>query len=561
MIGVLSKENEAPIVEEFFQLFKTPWEFYAPGRDYDVLLSNQNEVLGEDFKLRVIYGSNISHFDLGRKISIQSKYRRAFVDYKGTEIPIYGNLLTFEGEGEPILKVKGGSEVAGLKIERSEKKIILLGYNLFEEIYFLLSVGQPVGNASTPTLEAHISLLRNLITDAGIPLVEIPPAPAGYDFITCLSHDIDFLGIRNHKLDQTMLGFLYRASIGSLSGVFKKKLPVNKLIKNWKAILNLPFVYAGLSKDFWHQIDKYTEIEKDTKSTFFLIPFKDQPGDNIPKHNARRRATKYDISNMDGIAKKLVEKGFEIGVHGIDAWHSLEKSRQELNQIVEFCKGQEIGVRIHWLCLNNNSYQILEEAGFTYDSTFGYNDAVGYRGGTVQVFKPLNTKNLLEIPLHIQDTALFYPRRMNLSEGKAMEWCEKLIQNAKSFGGVLTILWHDRSLAPERLWGDFYINLLEEIKGNKVWFATAGEIVSWFRRRREVTFENVEIDNNKIKLSFKYEYDRLGQTKEPFVFVRIYHPKLRKSNEQNSLLPGSGYMDIPLKGKTSYEINLNALNP
>jgi hypothetical protein len=150
---------------------------------------------------------------------------------------------------------------------------------------------------------------------------------------------------------------------------------------------------------------------------------------------------------------------------------------------------------------------------------------------------------------------------MNLSEKQALDLCEKLIKNAKTYGGVLTILWHDRSLAAERLWGDSYINLLEKIKENKVWFATAGEIVNWFRRRRQVTFEKVDIDDNKIRLSLKYISNGSIHAKEPFSFVRIYHPKLKKSNEQNPLLSGSVYMDIPLKGETSFEINLNSLNP
>ncbi len=43
---------------------------------------------------------------------------------------------------------------------------------------------------------------------------------------------------------------------------------------------------------------------------------------------------------------------------------------------------------------------ILDEAGFSYDSSAGYNETVGYRNGTTQVFRPLGTKTLLELPLH-----------------------------------------------------------------------------------------------------------------------------------------------------------------
>jgi len=45
---------------------------------------------------------------------------------------------------------------------------------------FLLTTGQPVRHAAIPTLEKHIAFLRELIVEAGIPLVEIPPpSPEG----------------------------------------------------------------------------------------------------------------------------------------------------------------------------------------------------------------------------------------------------------------------------------------------------------------------------------------------------------------------------------------------
>ena len=44
-----------------------------------------------------------------------------------------------------------------------------------------------------------------------------------------------------------------------------------------------------------------------------------------------------------------------------------------------------------------------------YDSTIGYNETVGYRAGTTQPYRPLAASRLLELPLHVMDTALFYP--------------------------------------------------------------------------------------------------------------------------------------------------------
>ena len=64
-----------------------------------------------------------------------------------------------------------------------------------------------------------------------------------------------------------------------------------------------------------------------------------------------------------------------------------------------------IGVRIHWLLRDENTFPALEEAGFAYDSTVGYNETIGYRSGTTQVFRPAGVRSLLELPLHDQDGA------------------------------------------------------------------------------------------------------------------------------------------------------------
>ena len=45
-----------------------------------------------------------------------------------------------------------------------------------------------------------------------------------------------------------------------------------------------------------------------------------------------------------------------------------------------------------------------------------------------------------------------------------------MLDNAVRFGGTLTINWHDRSLAPERLWGEFYSDLIQDLKNRGAWF-------------------------------------------------------------------------------------------
>ena len=137
-----------------------------------------------------------------------------------------------------------------------------------------------------------------------------------------------------------------------------------------------------------------------------------------------------------------------------------------------------------------------------YDSTCGYNEAVGFYAGTAQVLRSLGSNELFELPLLIQDTAMFFPSRMGLNEDEAFVLCQSIIDKVSDFGGVLVINWHDRSLAPERLWDRFYTELLNEIKSRRVWFGTGSEVIQWFRKRRMVRFSRVESSEgiHKIKL-------------------------------------------------------------
>jgi peptidoglycan/xylan/chitin deacetylase (PgdA/CDA1 family) len=201
------------------------------------------------------------------------------------------------------------------------------------------------------------------------------------------------------------------------------------------------------------------------------------------------RAAGYGAQDIADTIRKLVKAGCEVGLHGIDAWLDSSKGRDELEEIRRLTGVSEVGVRMHWLYHDQQSPVALERAGASYDSTIGYNDTVGYRAGTVQAYKPLQTKHLLELPLHVMDTALFYPSYLELTLQEAITLLGLMVDNSVQFGGSLTINWHDRSIAPERLWDAPYRDLLQDLRNRGAWFATAGEAISWFRKRRSAAFE------------------------------------------------------------------------
>lgn len=553
MIGVLAKAQEEEIVAEFFELFKTPWEFFDKNHDYDVLIVTANDFGTINARLVIYYSSEQNTFDNQARIKIRLLEKNNFLLIEDGYLPVYGQMSEISGHGQPFCQIKNSKASAGLATKRQDQCIIRIGYDLFQEVAHLLTTGQPPENALIPALELHIAILRKLILYAGITFVEIPPVPVGYNFIVSLTHDIDFIRIRDHKFDHTMLGFLYRAAIGTLIDVLRRKRSIKELYQNWKAVVTLPFVYLGLVTDYWFKFDRYMELENDVnaKSTFFMIPFKNRAGQKVTGKYAYRRAAKYDVTDIRGMVKKLVNNRFEVGVHGIDAWHDTAAAREEKGRIAAISEINRLGIRMHWLCFDNETFGKLDEAGFAYDSTFGFNDAVGYRAGTSQAFKPIGTKNIFELPLHVQDTALFNPKHMSLTKNEAWQLSKDLIDKASVYGGILTILWHDRSLSPERLYEDFYLKLLAELKIRKVWFATASDICDWFNSRRAVKFEDVKVSGGNISIKSRTE----NNDAKPNLRVRIYDPSPINDYSSIAFNNNFSYTDVPWQKEIHFSVS------
>jgi len=500
MIGVIAQATDHTVVREFFELFKTPWEFYRPDRHYDVVLSTIEGTPGDvDAPLVVVYSAATVAGDADTSVRASAS-GSSMLSYKGRRLPIYGPSRTFE-RGADCLIDAAAQKAAATVVPSRDGVRVTIGYDLFREIGWLLTHGQPAANADIPAVELHIQLLRDLIVEYAAPLVEIPPIPDGHRLIACLTHDVDHPALRLHTMDHTALGFLYRALAGSVVDALRGRVSARHVLLNWLAALKLPLVHVGLAKDFWWEFDRYLSLEAGRPSTFFVIPFGGDPGRTADGPAPRRRAAAYGARDIVDRIGQLASSGCEIGVHGLDAWCDSARGRDELHEIARIAGAASIGVRMHWLYGGVQSAASLEKAGFAYDSTCGYNETVGYRAGTTQVFKPLEAIRLLELPLHVMDTALFYPAHLHCSPAEARQRVRAIIDNALQFGGAVTVNWHDRSLAPERLWGGAYVELLEELTRAGTWFAQASQAVAWFAKRRSAAFDAVTRESGRLRVN------------------------------------------------------------
>ena len=500
MIGVICDPRQEPAVRELFQLFKTPWAIFDPTASYDAIIVSGDGSIAETTNAPVIvrFGAGPCDDDDAFSIVAEPPRAPAVMSADGAELPLYRGAGPLAGDGDTCARLADGSGSLVLAGERQGRRMIRCGYDLFAEVEFLLTDGQPPEHAATPTLDLHIALLRRWLIEAGIELVELVPTPPGSGLLATLTHDIDFHGIRRHTRDRTLVGFLYRATIGSAIDLVQGRGSLRRLVRNWCAVLSLPLVHAGLIRDFWLPFDRYHQADRPWRSTFFIVPFRDRPGRSPSGATIATRAVPYGAAEIARDLHALGARGHEVALHGIDAWCDTELAVAELAAVRDASGTDVRGVRMHWLYLDGSSFGKLDAAGFDYDATWGYNDTIGFRAGTSQVFSPLGAEHLLELPMQIQDTSLLFPGRMHCREDEAVALGTQIIDTVCETGGVATISWHERSLSPERLWDDVYRELLAALRARGASVRPAREVVSWFRLRRQVDLEGVDLTTESV---------------------------------------------------------------
>ena len=113
----------------------------------------------------------------------------------------------------------------------------------------------------------------------------------------------------------------------------------------------------------------------------------------------------------------------------------------------------------------------------------------------------------------------------------------------------MTVNWHDRSIAPERLWDQPYIELLEDLKSKGAWFVTCAEAVSWFRKRRSAVLEQAK--DVPIKVTLDSAND--GQ---PALRVRLHHGRVANGEP---LPKDKGFSEVTFN--SSKELDMAWLSP
>jgi hypothetical protein len=172
------------------------------------------------------------------------------------------------------------------------------------------------------------------------------------------------------------------------------------------------------------------------------------------------------------LVETLLDGGAEVGLHGsysaADDPAKISAEKETLERLAGSVQGQ----RYHFLRLDpHRNLGQLEAAGFAYDSSLGFSDALGFRAGIAHPFRPWDFEReapraLVEVPLAAMDVTLSAERYLDLTANEADERLQGLLDWAAENGGGFAVLWHseqyDSALLPG--WDRLYGRLIEEVQ-------------------------------------------------------------------------------------------------
>jgi len=338
------------------------------------------------------------------------------------------------------------------------------------------SLVQPKELAARPLVSEYVRLLVASLEEAcaraSLPIARLEAWPRGRPMAGCLTHDVDVLS--RGKLPRGIAVRDLRALLAAV-GRGRLRTAASRASSVARTAMN--------SVDPYWTFDRISAMENrhGYRSTYYFMAGHHHPEDG-----------RYDLEEdrVRSLIASLAGGGHEIALHGSYASASDPALLRELKDRLERTTGLTVtGHRNHLLRFQvPHSWRAQESAGFSHDSTLGYHDREGFRGGNAFPFHPFDLENdralqLLEIPLAIMDVGLTKYRRLR-GEG-ALGALLFTLEQARSVGGLATILWHNHTFYdPEYPGvGQLYSKALEWLEKNDAHVATAGEIDRWWRAR------------------------------------------------------------------------------
>lgn len=199
--------------------------------------------------------------------------------------------------------------------------------------------------------------------------------------------------------------------------------------------------------------------------------------------------------------RRLRGEEVELGLHAsYNAWRDPSRFGAERAQLEDLSGGPIRGLRHHFWQVGPDLPRTLrahEAAGFEYDSSIAFNDAVGLRRAIALPYRPWDateqrTLGTWQLPVIALDSAACTGAA---SADEAIDGVWAGIERVIDGGGLAVLDWHVRCSYPGndryRLWGETYLGILERLASQSgVWVAGLGEIADWTATRSRAIAES-----------------------------------------------------------------------
>jgi peptidoglycan/xylan/chitin deacetylase (PgdA/CDA1 family) len=303
-----------------------------------------------------------------------------------------------------------------------------------------------------------------------------PLWPDNRPFAVCLTHDVDLVA------DQVTPRQAIRSMRLSLLG------PQGAVRFARPAVRAARAVRHGVSRTPGADaLERCVDLEREhgVTATYFFTAY--------PGGDGHRYDCTYDFGDacsfrgspttVADVVRTLDREGFEIGLHG--SYNSalapgrLEAEKDALESATGLASTSTRQHFLHWDV--RVTPRLQRDAGFSVDSTLGFNRNVGFRTGTTLPFL-WDGLDLVQLPIAAHDGALLRADALELGVDLARTTLRALLDRIASVGGVATLVFH-----PNNLEHDDYLELYRDTIAYGVdrgaWFATVRELDAWLRAR------------------------------------------------------------------------------
>lgn len=391
-----------------------------------------------------------------------SKYKVVIVPSNFFNDSIYGTPQSMPSL--PLQEIEGIPFLYGTPLIEKIDNTIICHADIIASTYFLISRyeeyinpnsnrdphGRYIGKQSVPAqagfihrpiVEEYGELLRNLLQQAGVPLLPIPQQ-INHIYLT---HDID--SITNYRRIRGLIGGILRRE--NITTILKSLINIHN-----DPAYTFPWI---LNQD--NQLPQATQI-------YFVKAARQASGLDRPAYNLVGK-------NFTHLKKEILTSSPKaiFGLHASYKSGNIPDIISDERKLLQYAiENQQITTsRHHYLrSLQPNDMEALIDARITDDYTMGYADIAGFRLGTCRAVRFINpaTRKLTSLTLHpltIMDCTLSEPHYMNLTYKEALSYSQILINETKQHNGDLCLLWHNTRFTNNDYHSQLYSQIIKSL--------------------------------------------------------------------------------------------------